>query len=221
MNDIDKNNEQYWFFLNCSHGSERNNVNEHHHNIHNEQKRLNNRLHNNIRFICDFLVVEKRPHWTSKSTIVILVMYNNNNRLWNNIGFTPWPYSLCLDPVEIFPQQELLQNSAIHRSKAELPFLHLLSVPHRWHLLLSPLYDVSGHTNHIFSVRIWSWQHVSVNIFCCWVEPSLLLSSCFLTQNLWVSPPPIPPSPPAGPAVSFHLQQIFLNEGVLIWFTAC
>ena len=28
-------------------------------------------------------------------------------------------------------------------------------------------------------MRIWSWQHVSVNIFCCWVEPSLLLS-CFL-----------------------------------------
>ena len=37
-------------------------------------------------------------------------------------------------------------------------------VPHRWHLLSSPLYDVSEHTNHIFSVRIWSWQHVSVNI---------------------------------------------------------
>ena len=49
-------------------------------------------------------------------------------------------------------------------------------VPHRWHLLSSPLYDVSEHTNHIFSVRIWSWQHVSVNIssvaelspvYCC------------------------------------------------------
>ena len=53
----------------------------------------------------------------------------------------------------------------------------LFVVPHRWHLLSSPLYDVSVHTNHIFSVRIWSWQHVSVNIFCCWVEPSLLLSS--------------------------------------------
>ena len=37
-------------------------------------------------------------------------------------------------------------------------------VPHRWHLLQSPLYDVSNHTNHIFSVRIWSWQRVSVNI---------------------------------------------------------
>ena len=51
-------------------------------------------------------------------------------------------------------------------------------VPHRWHLLSSPLYDVSEHTNHIFSVRIWSWQHVSVNIssvaelspvYCCLV----------------------------------------------------
>ena len=40
----------------------------------------------------------------------------------------------------------------------------LIVVPHRWHLLSSPLYDVSNHTNHIFSVRIWSWQHVSVNI---------------------------------------------------------
>ena len=28
----------------------------------------------------------------------------------------------------------------------------------------------------IFSVRIWSWQHVRV--IQCWVEPSLLLSSC-------------------------------------------
>ena len=51
-------------------------------------------------------------------------------------------------------------------------------VPHRWHLLSSPLYDASEHTNHIFSVRIWSWQHVSVNIssvaelspvYCCLV----------------------------------------------------
>ena len=53
-------------------------------------------------------------------------------------------------------------------------------VPHRWHLLSSPLYDVSDHTNHIFSVRIWSWQHVSV--IHCWVEPSLLLSILFLIQ---------------------------------------
>ena len=40
-------------------------------------------------------------------------------------------------------------------------------VPHPWHLLSSPLYDVSDHTNQIFSVRIWSWQHVSV--IHCWV----------------------------------------------------
>ena len=52
-------------------------------------------------------------------------------------------------------------------------------VPHRWHLLSSPLYDASEHTNHIISVRIWSWQHVSVNIssvaelspvYCCLVS---------------------------------------------------
>ena len=33
-------------------------------------------------------------------------------------------------------------------------------VPHRWHLLSSPLYDVLDHTNHIFYVRILSWQCV-------------------------------------------------------------
>ena len=38
------------------------------------------------------------------------------------------------------------------------------SVPHRWHLHLSPLYDVLDHTNQIFSVRIWSWQRISVII---------------------------------------------------------
>ena len=45
-----------------------------------------------------------------------------------------------------------------------------------------PLNDVSDHTNHIFSVRIWSWQRVSVNISWIhyWVEPSLLLSSFLL-----------------------------------------
>ena len=52
------------------------------------------------------------------------------------------------------------------------------SVPHC--NISSPLYDVSDHTNHIYSVRISSWQHVSV--IHCWVEPSLLLSS--LCQNL-------------------------------------
>ena len=53
-------------------------------------------------------------------------------------------------------------------------------VPHPWHLLLSPLYNVSEHTNHIFSERIWFWQYVSVNIssvaelspvYCCLVYP--------------------------------------------------
>ena len=54
------------------------------------------------------------------------------------------------------------------------------SVPHRWHLHLSPPYDVLDHTNHMISVRIWSWQHVSVNksslfiaelspVYCCLV----------------------------------------------------
>ena len=39
-----------------------------------------------------------------------------------------------------------------------------LFVPHRWHLLSSPLYDESEHRNHIFSVRIWSWQHVMTSV---------------------------------------------------------
>ena len=56
-------------------------------------------------------------------------------------------------------------------------------VPHPLHLLSSPLYDVSDHTNQIFSVRIWSWQHVSV--IHCWVEPSLLLSSFCLSLVFW------------------------------------
>ena len=43
----------------------------------------------------------------------------------------------------------------------------------RWHLLSSPLYDVSDYTNHIFSVRIWSWQHVSViwSVFIAELSP--------------------------------------------------
>ena len=31
----------------------------------------------------------------------------------------------------------------------------LLFVPHRWHLHLSPLYDVLDHTNHTFSESLW------------------------------------------------------------------
>ena len=58
-------------------------------------------------------------------------------------------------------------------------------VPHPWHILSSPLFDVSDHTNHIFSVRIWSWQHVSV--IHCWVEPSLLLSSSPATRDHYFS----------------------------------
>ena len=34
----------------CSHGSERNNASEQQRHLHNEQRRLNNRLHNNIRW---------------------------------------------------------------------------------------------------------------------------------------------------------------------------
>ena len=65
---------------------------------------------------------------------------------------------------------------------------YCLVVSHPSHLLSSPLYDVSEHTNHIFSVRIWSWHHDSVNIsyvaelspvYCCLVPKSF--------QNLMAS----------------------------------
>ena len=46
-------------------------------------------------------------------------------------------------------------------------------------LLLSPIYDVSDHTDHIFAGRIWSWQHISVNM--CWVDPSY----CCLVLSEW------------------------------------
>ena len=59
-------------------------------------------------------------------------------------------------------------------------------VPHPWHLFSSPLYDVSDHTNHIFSVRIWPWQHVIV--IHSWVKPSLLLSSLLSTLTFWDLP---------------------------------
>ena len=64
-------------------------------------------------------------------------------------------------------------------------------VPHRWHLLSSPLYGVSEHTNHIISVRIWSWQHVSViaelsQVYCCLVF-HLILISFHCTRASWSS----------------------------------
>ena len=72
---------------------------------------------------------------------------------------------------------KLLRNSAssFHWLSSSILIQLLFVVPHPWHLLSSPLYDVPDHTNHIFSVRIWSWLHVSV--IHCWVGPSLLLSS--------------------------------------------
>ena len=57
-------------------------------------------------------------------------------------------------------------------------------VPHRWHLLSSPLYDISEHKNHIFSERIWSWQHVSANKYSvAELKPSLLFFSVFNNKN--------------------------------------
>ena len=70
----------------------------------------------------------------------------------------------------------ILRNSAssIHWLSSSI-FTCSFVRPALYHLILSPLYDVSDHTNHKFPIRIWSWHHVSV--IHCWVEPSVLLSS--------------------------------------------
>ena len=91
-----------------------------------------------------------------------------------------WINLFQLQRTEAYSYSYCLRNSAssFHWLSSSIFSVRLfvcLVVPHPWHLLSSPLYDVSDHTNHIFSVRIWSWQHVSV--IHCWVEPSLLLSS--------------------------------------------
>ena len=111
------------------------------------------------------------------------------------LGLTSFPFAIFLatnpvltdvPSVEVLVDFKLLQmvfsafcetqpSASIGWVALSSVFVRSLFVPHPLHLLSSPLYDVSDHTNHIFSVRIWSWQHVSVNI--CWVEPSLLLSS--------------------------------------------
>ena len=65
---------------------------------------------------------------------------------------------------------DMTDNSVIARSAFQEPIgweLYLplfVVVPHRWHLHLSPLYEVLDHTNQIFSVRIWSWQRVIIII---------------------------------------------------------
>ena len=90
------------------------------------------------------------------------------------------------DPVAYLNggKAQIKKNNCESQHPASIGWVALFSVivrsfvPHRWHLLSSPLYDISEHTNHIFSVRIWSWQHVSVYIssvaelspvYCCLV----------------------------------------------------
>ena len=146
------------------------------------------------------------------------------------------PQMILWDIIDIIQKEELqlvakLQNSAssfhLMLSSSIFNVCRCSSfVPHRWHLLSSLLYDVSDHTNHIFSVRIWSWQHVSVNIssiaelspvYCCLVIHDqhiqtfeYICHTLFQIQNKYTDslPPnthPIPPCPPrpANPQNSF------------------
>ena len=88
------------------------------------------------------------------------------------------PYQIFIQKTQITVFIFFQQNLEHYQYYKNAPIVRRLFVPHPWHLLSSPLYDVSDHTNHIFSVRIWSWQHVSVNIssvaelspvYCCLV----------------------------------------------------
>ena len=62
----------------------------------------------------------------------------------------------------------ILRDSAPHRSKAEKLYLHLLFVvvPSRPASVTSPLYDVLGHTNHIFSESSWP-EDIKTDITKC------------------------------------------------------
>ena len=54
---------------------------------------------------------------------------------------------------------------------------------HRLSSLFSPRYDVSDHTNHTLSVRIWSWQRVSI-IFSNLTHFNLSFAQLYVVQ-LW------------------------------------
>ena len=96
-----------------------------------------------------------------------LPQYSCNIKLFCFMSLAPLIQLPQTEKSENLIKTEFLRDSASSFHLAEYLYLQLLVrlfVPHRWHLLSSPLYDVSEHANHIFSVRIWSWQHVSVNI---------------------------------------------------------
>ena len=90
--------------------------------------------------------------------------------LWNLLMLFSYETYWCYFPMKHFDVIFLWNTLMLLRNSASS--FHWLSssiftcsfVLHQWHLLSSPQYDVSDHTNHIFSVRIWSWQHVSVII---------------------------------------------------------
>ena len=71
--------------------------------------------------------------------------------------------SHCSGARRLFETNNLIKINCETQHPASIGWVALSSVvrsvvPHRWHLLSFPLYDVSEHTNHMFSVRIWSWQ---------------------------------------------------------------
>ena len=124
------------------------------------------------------------------------IRYANKHRAWNRNSFwqilsfysSPWSTFLC--SIDSSPSQfpYLLQIWILRDSASSFHWLsssifsYWLFVPHRWHLLSSPLYDVFEHTNHLFSVGIWSWKHV---ILLCMRECTIMncTSVCFLSQS--------------------------------------
>ena len=143
---------------------------------------------------------ERNPQYTIHSTWFQPPLLQQEKTRWVT-EFRLW--SLIMAPVgarlallvTIFQGSFLdifyLLQTLIHCNRLEIAKLssifnvcRLSFVPHPWHLFSSPLYDVSDHTNHIFSERIWSWQHVSV--IHCWVEPSLLFSSYLFSNVLQI-----------------------------------
>ena len=118
-----------------------------------------------------------------------------------------------------------LRNSAVQHSKAERLYLRHPSVPHWQNPHLSPQYDVLDHTNHVFSVRIWSWQHVII-IISSYYDLIILRSSyhhiiikqkrpniCYIfqkwgTQNVWILY--------SGPSFSSYSHMIIIILSLLI-----
>ena len=64
------------------------------------------------------------------------------------------------------PENCETQPSIIQRLSSTIFPCSFVVVPHRWHLHLSPLYDVLDHTNHTFSESSWS-RDIKTDISKC------------------------------------------------------